>query len=103
MLRRHALFGLLIAAVVTPAPERFVWQADFHRDLEQVMQIEEEQVIGANARTRYGTVSKLIVYEPVPPMYEPSQTSTVYTPLCAMSSVTVSARGASPVLENRVT
>jgi hypothetical protein len=42
MLRRHALFGLRIAAVVTPAPERFVWQADFHRDQEQVMQITQK-------------------------------------------------------------
>jgi uncharacterized membrane protein len=37
----HAAILDLIAAAaeVTPTPERFVWQADFHRDQEQVMQI----------------------------------------------------------------
>ena len=100
----HAAILDLIAAVaeVTPAPERFVWQADFHRDQEQVMQIAKESVSADNARPLYGTVSKVSVYEPVPLMNEPSQTSTMYTPLCAMSSVTVSARVASPALENRV-
>jgi hypothetical protein len=41
----HAAILDLIAAAaaeVTPAPERFVWQADFHRDQEQVMQITQK-------------------------------------------------------------
>jgi hypothetical protein len=40
----HAAILDLIAAAaeVTPVPERFVWQADSHRDQEQVMQITQE-------------------------------------------------------------